>query len=83
MMQAIQFLLVPDGGAARRLRRILATQSPSMGVVVGTWPELVEQARSAYLIPTQVSDWKSQFHSALEQLPNAFLGGASRSGGRS
>ena len=72
MMQAIQFVLVPDGSAARRLRRILATQSPSMGIVVGTWPELIEQARSAYVIAPQVSDWKSQFHAALEQLPDAF-----------
>src|SRR5690606_5934900 len=65
-------LLVPDGSAARRLRRILATQSPSMGIVVGTWPELIEQARSAYVIAPQVSDWKSQFHTTLEQLPDAF-----------
>ena len=72
MMQAIQFLLVPDSSAARRLRRMLATQSPSMGIVVGTWPELIEQAMSAYVIAPQVSDWKSQFHTALEQLPDAF-----------
>lgn len=72
MMQAIQFLLVPDSSTARRLRRMLATQSPSMGIVVGTWPELIEQARSAYVIAPQVSDWKSQFHTALEQLPDAF-----------
>ena len=72
MSQLIQFLLVPDGSAARRLRRILATQSPSMGIAVGTWPELIEQAKSAYVIAPQVSDWKSQFHAALEQLPDAF-----------
>ena len=72
MSQLIQFLLVPDGSAARRLRRLLATQSPCMGIVVGTWPELIEQAKSAYVIAPQVSDWTSQFHTALEQLPDAF-----------
>ena len=72
MTQVIQFLLVPDGSAARRLRRMLATQSPSMGIVVGAWPELIEQAKSAYIISPQASDWKSQFHTALEQFPDAF-----------
>ena len=72
MSQLIHFILVPDGSAARRLRRLLATQSPCMGIMVGTWPELIEQAKSAYVITPQVSDWKSQFHTALEQLPDAF-----------
>lgn len=72
MKQFIRFLLVPDGSAARRLRRMLATQSPCMGIVVGTWPELIEQAKNAYLIAPQASDWKSRFHGALEKLPDAF-----------
>lgn len=72
MKQTIQFVLVPDSSAARRFRRILATQSPCMGVVVGTWPELIEQARSAYLIPPPAGDWKAHFHSAMEQVPDAF-----------
>lgn len=72
MSQLIHFILVPDGSAARRLRRLLATQSPCMGIMVGTWPELIEQAKSAYVIAPQVSDWTSQLHTALEQLPDAF-----------
>ena len=43
-----------------------------MGLIVGTWPELIEQARSAYLISPQTSDWKARFHSALEKLPDIF-----------
>ena len=72
MKQLIHFILVPDGSAARRLRRMLATQSPCQGILVGTWPELIEQAKSAYLISPQASDWKKRFHSALEKLPDAF-----------
>ena len=72
MEQLIHLLLVPDGSAARRLRRMLATQSPCQGILVGTWPELIEQAKSAYLISPQVGDWKTRFHSALENIPDAF-----------
>jgi len=31
---------------------MLATQAPCQGILVGTWPELIEQAKSAYLIFT-------------------------------
>lgn len=72
MKQLIHFLLVPDGSAARRLRRMLATQAPRQGVLVGTWPELIEQAKSAYLILPKVDDWNKRFHSALETLSDAF-----------
>lgn len=72
MQQVIHFILVPDGSAARRLRRLLATQSPRQGILVGTWPELVEQAKSAYLISPLPSDWRAHFHSALENSPDAF-----------
>lgn len=72
MKQLIHFLLVPDGSAARRLRRMLATQAPCQGILVGTWPELIEQAKSAYLIPPRVHDWNKRFHGALETLSDAF-----------
>ena len=72
MQQLIHFLLVPDGSAARRLRRTIATQSPCMGLIVGTWPELIEQAKSAYVIAPQASEWKARFHNALENVTDAF-----------
>ncbi|MCG7881204.1 MAG: PD-(D/E)XK nuclease family protein [Candidatus Thiodiazotropha taylori] len=72
MQQLIHFLLVPDGSAARRLRRTIAAQSPCMGLIVGTWPELIEQAKSAYVIANPASDWKARFHGALESIPDAF-----------
>ena len=51
---------------------MLATQSPCQGILVGTWPELIEQAKSAYLISPQAGDWKKRFHNALENMPDAF-----------
>ena len=36
----IHFLLTPDKAATRRLRRVVATQYPGLGIIVGTWPEL-------------------------------------------
>ncbi len=72
MQQIVHFLLVPDGSAARRLRRMLATQSPRQGVLIGTWLELIEQAKNAYLIPFRENDWKRCFHNALKNIPDAF-----------
>ena len=72
MKQLIHFILVPDGSAARRLRRMLATQSPCQGILVGTWPELIDQAKDAYLISPQTGDWKTHFHNALKNIPDAF-----------
>ncbi len=72
MEQLINFILVPDGSAARRLRRMLATQSPCRGVLVGTWSELIDRANSAYLMPPQASEWKTRFHGALEKFSDAF-----------
>ncbi|PKM31591.1 MAG: hypothetical protein CVV07_00305 [Gammaproteobacteria bacterium HGW-Gammaproteobacteria-11] len=71
-MQVIQFLLVPDSSAARRLRRLLAAQSPRMGVVVGTWPELLDQASAGYLLAPASGDWSAHFLDALEKVPDAF-----------
>ena len=72
MKQLTHFILVPDGSAARRLCRILATQSPCQGILIGTWPELIEQAKSAYLIALRASDWKRRFRDALEKTTDAF-----------
>ena len=47
---SLHFLLVPDGSAARRLRRTLAEASARSGVVVGTWPELLALAQKEYFI---------------------------------
>lgn len=72
MRQTMQFILVPDGSAARRLRRMLAAQSPCAAILVGSWPELIEQAKSAYLLSPQTRDWQTGFHTTLANLPDAF-----------
>ena len=70
--QTIQFLLVPDSSAARRLQRVLVGSAARQGVVVGTWPELIEYARNAYLAPMPDNDWSERFHTALTALVSAF-----------
>ena len=47
--QTTHFLLVPDRSAARHVRRLVAEQSPRLGVRVGTWGELLEALRAASL----------------------------------
>ena len=43
-----------------------------MGVQIGTWSELIEKSRSAYLIPKRSNDWSQVFHHALENVSDAF-----------
>lgn len=71
--QTCRFLLVPDASAARRVRRLIAERTACTGVVVGTWPELIESARCAYLLPEPANDWQQVFSAALSELKDAFL----------
>ncbi len=70
--QNLQYLLVPDAGAARRLRRILAERSARSGMVAGTWSELMKWACRAYLIPETTDDNDNGFRKALEEIEDAF-----------
>jgi ATP-dependent helicase/nuclease subunit B len=71
----IHFLLVPDAGAARRLRRRLAEETARSSVVVGTYRELLSLAADNYLVCIgQDHSWHQQFHKALASLPEAFWG---------
>ena len=54
--QALRFLLVPDGSAARPVRRLMAEPGACSGVVVGSWPELVGWVRRAYHNVTEDSE---------------------------
>ncbi len=71
-MPALHFLLVPDAGAARRVRRRIAGQGARSGVVVGAWPELLEWARRAYLVPVRDGDWPVRFKTTLASFDQAF-----------
>ncbi len=69
--RALQFLLVPDASAGRRLRRILATSGARSGIAVGTWRDLLNRAREAYFIPVPAGD-ETQFEQALARVDGAF-----------
>ena len=69
--QALEFLLVPDSGAARRLRRTLASTSARFGVVVGTWPELLRRAQRSYFIP-ETPEPTAEFERAMARIKGAF-----------
>ncbi len=72
MRQVTHYLLVPDSSAARRVRRLLTEQSGQTGLIVGTWPELLEYARNTYLLPAEGNNWNECFHAALAQTKDAF-----------
>lgn len=44
------FLLVPDSGTARRLRRALASSGTRTGVVMGVWSELITVALDSHAL---------------------------------
>ncbi len=72
MLQVTHFILVPDSGAARRLRRELVEGAARSGYIVGVWNELLEYAKSVYLAPAREGDWDALFHACLEDMPTAF-----------
>ena len=69
--RALQFALVPDASAGRRLRRMLATAGARSGVVVGTWHDLLNRAREACFIAAPPAD-EAGFEHALGQVARAF-----------
>lgn len=69
--RALQFLLVPDASAGRRLRRMLATTRARSGIAVGTWHDLLSRARDAYFIPAPAAD-EAEFERALAGVDGAF-----------
>ncbi|WP_421718057.1 PD-(D/E)XK nuclease family protein [Algiphilus sp.] len=67
----MQFFLVPDIAAARRLRRHLVERLGTLQARVGTWPDLIAQARNAWLLPEQ-QDWAAALHHCLAEATDAF-----------
>ena len=69
----LMFLLVPDGSAARRVRRLVAARGGRTGLLVGSWPELIDWARRGYLVPAPDSDaFEARLGTALGTLTDAF-----------
>ena len=72
MKSTVTFLLTPDSAASRRLRRLITESSARLGVIVGTWTELVQLAERAYLTVPVVTDWREQMRCAASAVPDAF-----------
>lgn len=72
MNDSVCFLLVPDAASARRVRRGLAQEGTALGVVVGTWPELLSLAREAFLVPEVKVDWPAVVARAMSRVEQPF-----------
>ncbi len=68
----ITFLLTPDRFSAHFTRKVLSKKGSLLGVQVGTWPELLELARTSYCLPTPDDDWREEIEQAMTGIPRAF-----------
>jgi RecB family exonuclease len=72
MYDVIHFLLTPDKSASRRLRRIVAENSARVGVIVGTWPELLSALVQNYHLPEPADIWETSLQASAIELTDAF-----------
>ncbi len=71
-IRAVEFLLVPDASAARRVRRLLASDRARTGIVVGPWYDLLNRALRAYLIRDDREAAEDRFRKRLAGMSGAF-----------
>lgn len=71
-MSILHFLLTPDRSSARWVRRMVAENSSRLGVMVGTWTELVEAARKAYVLPDTDDSWNEKLAGAAAAMTDSF-----------
>lgn len=43
-----------------------------MNVIVGTWPELLTQAKNSHILPLHKENWQATLTAAAEKMPDAF-----------
>ena len=67
----LEFLLVPDKDAGRRVRRRLAETTPCSGVLVGTWSRLLRYVRKHYFIAPD-DDSEAALMIAMAAMNDAF-----------
>ncbi|MBU0486121.1 MAG: exodeoxyribonuclease V subunit gamma [Proteobacteria bacterium] len=72
MNKLIHFLLAPDKYAARKIRRRIVESGGRLGVVVGTWLELLTLAGEKYLVPEASNNWATLLSSAMAGKADAF-----------
>lgn len=68
----IHFLLTPDKSSSLALKRRVAEQCARMDVVVGTWPELLTQARNSHILPLAKDAWQEKLAAAAKSMDNVF-----------
>jgi hypothetical protein len=66
------FILCLDTASVRSTRRNIAQASPGLGVVVGTWGDLLRLASSSWLLPPVQSDWQQQLEDEMARLWKLF-----------
>lgn len=74
MYNTIHYLLTPDKSASRRLRRIVAENSARIGVMIGTWPELVSVLQQNYHQPEPADTWETNLQTSAREMKDAFWG---------
>jgi len=68
----INFILVPDSNARRRVLTTLVQSGNSVGVMVGTWTELLVQVTNDYQIVMPDNDWADDLRSVIAGMSGAF-----------
>jgi len=69
----IHFLLVPDANARRLVLTKLLEHGSSIGVIVGTWQELISQVENDYRLVIEQDAWRESLQAAMESMPDAFF----------
>lgn len=68
----IHFLLTPDSSSALAFKRLVAERKPGLGVIVGTWSELLELASNSFLLLQEEDEWKKRLNAFLMTFPESF-----------
>ena len=69
----IHFLLVPDANARRLVLSRLIDSGSTVGVIIGTWQELISQGVSDYCLVIEQEAWHEELQDAMESMPDAFF----------
>jgi len=72
----LHFLLLPDGASARRVQRLLATEKARLGVIAGTWGQLIGTAADAYLVCPAEGSWHEAIENGMQKVTHGFWAGS-------
>ncbi len=68
----IHFLLVPDANSRRLVLAKLVEQESTIGVIVGTWTELISQVINDYCLVIELDTWHEELNDAMASMLDAF-----------